>query len=223
MTRSTTKLPGIRAQGRVRKQARILAAARALVRRHGHERLSLRHVARRAGMSPAGMYEFFDNREHLVDVLAGQANEALTSALRSAVQGTPDPIERLVRLGLAYIRFAEERPADFLLLFGRRSTRRSLAEDVPADSEYEQIRATLADVMGVGRPDRSGPQFLEALAYGFWSSIHGMAMLQLTHLAGFRADFATAHRFLLESTARLWQSADWTRAVGSAADRTLVL
>ena len=68
--------------------------------------------------------------------------------------------------------------------------------------------------MGVGGPDWAGPQFLEALAYGFWSSIHGMAMLQLTHLAGFRADFATA---------RSWQSADWTRAVGSAADRTRML
>lgn len=223
MTRSTTKPPGIRARRRVRKQARILAAARALVRRHGHERLSLRHVARRAGMSAAGMYEFFDNREHLVDVLAGEANEALTFALRSAAQGVPDPIERLVRLGLAYIRFAQERPADFLLLFGRGSTRRSLTEDVPADSEFGMIRGAMVDVLGAGRPDWAGPQFLEALAYGFWSSIHGMAMLQLTHLAGFRADFATAHRFLLESTARLWQSADWTRAVGSAADRTRVL
>jgi AcrR family transcriptional regulator len=223
MARAATKQPGMRARRRARKQAHILAAARALLRRHGHDRLSLRHVARRAGISPAGMYEFFENREHLVGVLAGEANEALTSALRSAAQGTPDPIGRLVQLGLAYIRFAQARPTDFMLLFGRGSRRRSLAEDVPADSEYGMIRAAVADVVGVGQPDGAFPQFLEALAYGFWSSIHGMAMLQLTHLAGFRADFATAHRFLLESTARSWQSADWTRTMGSAADRTRVL
>lgn len=58
MARPKTKRPGIRAQRRARKQARILTVARALLRDYGHERLSLRHVARRAGMSPAGMYKY---------------------------------------------------------------------------------------------------------------------------------------------------------------------
>jgi len=98
-----------------------------------------------------------------------------------------------------------------MLLFGRRSARRSLAEDVPADSEYDLIRGAIADLVGVGRPGGADPRVLEALAYGFWSTIHGMAVLQLTHLAGFGADFAAAHRLLLEGTARSWQRADWTR------------
>jgi hypothetical protein len=46
-----------------------------------------------------------------------------------------------------------------------------------------------------------------------------MAMLQLGHLAGFRADFATAHRLLLESTARSRLRADWTKVTGPAARR----
>lgn len=215
MARLKAKPPGIRAQRRARKQARILAAARALLSQHGHERLSLRHVARRARMSPAGMYEFFDNREHLIDTLAAEANEGLVAALRAATAEAPSPVERLVGLGVAYVGFAQEHPTDFMLLFGRRSTRRSLAEDVPANSEYAMIRAAIADLVGVGKPGGADPRLLEALAYGFWSSIHGMAVLQLTHLAGFGADFATADRLLLESTARSWQRADWTRAVGS--------
>jgi len=215
MARLKTRPPGIRAQRRARKQARILAAARALLRDHGHERLSLRHVARRARMSPAGMYEFFDNRQRLIDALAAEANEALVTALRTATSDAPDPVERTVRLGIAYVRFAEERPTDFMLLFDRRSTRRSLAEAVPANSEYAMIRAALADLVGAGRPGGADPRLLEVLAYGFWSSIHGMAVLQITHLAGFGADFATAHRLLLENTARSWQRADWARVADS--------
>lgn len=217
MARPKTKRRGIRAQRRARKQARILTVARALLRDHGHERLSLRHVARRAGMSPAGMYEYFDNRDDLIDALVGQANEALGASLRAATQGVPEPLERLVELGLAYIRFAQERTRDFLLLYGRRSSRRSLAEDVPAGSEYEAIVAAVRDVVSVGRPDGEVLPFLEVLAYGFWSSIHGMAMLQLGHLAGFGADFAGAHRLLLAGMARSWQRADWTKAAGSPA------
>ena len=215
MSRRATTHPETREARRARKQARILTAARALLRRHGHERLSLRDVARRAGLSPAGMYEFFDAREHLVATLGGEASARLSRRLRAATRDTPDPVERLVRLGLAYIRFAQERPADFRLLFGRRSTRRSLVEAVPEHSEYAEITAALADVLQVGRPGGADPGILEVLAYGFWSSIHGMAVLQITHLAGFGADFATAHRLLLENTARSWQRADWARVADS--------
>jgi AcrR family transcriptional regulator len=217
MARPTNRPLGIRAQRRARKQARILAAARALLHRHGHERLSLRHVARRARMSPAGMYEFFKNREHLLDTLAAEANETLLTALRGASADVADPVERLVRLGIAYIGFAQERPTDFLLLFGRRSTRRSLAEDIPADSEYAVIRTALADLVSAGKSGETDPRYLEILAYGFWATILGMAVLQLTHLSDFGADFATAHRLLLESTTRSWQRLDWTRVPGAPA------
>jgi len=211
MARVTTKPPGIRARRRARKKARILAAGRVLLRLRGHERLSLRDVARRAGLSPAGMYEFFDNREHLVDALADEACGALAAALRAAIAENTDAVERMVSLGLAYIRYAQARPADFMLLFGRRSKRRSLAEAVPAGSEYSIIRSAVAELVGVGRPGGADRIVVEMLAYGFWATIHGMAVLQLTHLAGFGADFATAHRLLLEGTARSWQRADWTR------------
>lgn len=214
MTQSKTKSPGIRAQRRARKQARILDAARALLRDKGHEHLSLRQVAQHACLSPAGMYEFFDNREHLLDTLAAEANEALVTALRTATANVPDPVERMVRLGLAYISFAQKRPTDFMLLFGRLSTRRSLAENVPVNSEYAVIQDVVADVLGVEKPGEAHLQCQEILAYGFWSSIHGMAMLQITHLADFGADFPTAHRLLLASTAHSWQRADWTKIAG---------
>jgi len=216
--RVTTK-PGIRARRRAQKLARILSASRALLRHHGHENLSLREVARRAGLSPAGMYEFFDTREHLVDALAREANAALSRALRSAVSKESDPVERMVRIGLAYIGYAQKHPTDFLLLFGRVSGRRSLIEEVPPESEYAQIRTAVADVIGVGRLGGADPRFLEALAYGFWSSMHGMAMLQLTHLAGFEADFATAHRLVLESIARSWQRIDWKSVLETHTNR----
>jgi hypothetical protein len=73
--------------------------------------------------------------------------------------------------------------------------------------------------VSAGRTDAEVLPILELLSYGFWSSIHGMAMLQLGHLAGFRADFAGAHRLLLEGMARSWQRADWTKAAGSPAGR----
>lgn len=218
MRRRTEKQPVTRAARRARKQERILTAARELLRQHGYERLSLRDVARRAGLSPAGMYEFFDTREHLVATLGGEAGARLSRALHASTRGVPDPLERLMRLGLAYIRFAKRNPADFMLLYGRLSKRRSLTDEAPAESEYDQIRSAVAQVVGTERMDVADPRILETLAYGFWSVIHGMAMLQLTHLAGFQADFATAHRLVLETVAASWRQIDLEKALALLAE-----
>jgi AcrR family transcriptional regulator len=164
------------------------------------------------------MYEFFEDREHLVTTIADEASARLARGLRYATRGDQDPVERLVRLGLAYIRFAKRHPADFILLYGRLSRRRSLAEDAPADSEYSHIHTVVVETIGAERLGDIDPRLLEALAYGFWSVIHGMAMLQLTHLDGFKADFETAHRVVLESIADSWRRRDWEGALAVIAE-----
>ena len=169
-------------------------------------------------MSPAGMYEFFEDREHFLATLGDEAGVRLSRSLRRAKQGAPDPIERLLRVGLAYIRFAKRHPADFMLQYGRLSKRRSLADEAPPESEYGQISLAVAEVMGEKRMDGADPRVLETLAYGFWSAIHGMAMLQLTHLAGFEADFPTAQRLVLESIAESWGRMDRKQILTMYAD-----
>src|SRR5436309_3086433 len=52
----------------------ILAAARALLERGGYERLSIRAVADRAGVSPGTVYTYFAGRESLWATLTGLAD-----------------------------------------------------------------------------------------------------------------------------------------------------
>ena len=165
----------------------ILAAARALVRQ-GHEDVSLRAVAARAGFSPASLYEYFDGKDAILGALAEEASTRLRKSLEQAVGAAPDPRSALVELGIAYVRFAKKHREDFLLLFSRLvSRRRGTADGVPAGSSAYAI---LRDAVGRALPD--GPT--DELAYALWATAHGMAMLQSTHLAGFQADFETADR-----------------------------
>lgn len=60
----------------------------------------------------------------LLDALGGRASVALVKAMVAASRRIEKPRERLVVLGLAYIRFARRNPEDFLLLFGRIVSRR---------------------------------------------------------------------------------------------------
>src|SRR5689334_7272918 len=55
---------------RARTRAKLLAAARELIREQGHERVTLREVARRAGMTRGAIYGNFRDREDLFIALA---------------------------------------------------------------------------------------------------------------------------------------------------------
>jgi AcrR family transcriptional regulator len=201
---------------RAHKRERVLAIARQLLVSVGFEDLSLRAVARGAGISPAGMYELFDSKEALLDALGAQSSAALSRSLRASLRGVTAPSERLVKVGLAYVRFARRGKDDFLSLFTRCSPgRRLLAQEVPADSFYAVLRGAVEVLLDAKRLQGADPRVVEGFAFGFWSLVHGMAMLQLTTLAGFQADFDDAARLVLQAQAYALKG--WRPAAAGAA------
>ena len=195
---TTEKKP--RDRRRERTHRAILAAARELLLERGHERLSLREIARRADYSPAGLYEYFENKDAIVAALAVQASRPLASRLRRAAEaGRSSRDGPLVEIGLAYVSHALENKEDFLLLFSRLgSGERSLTEQISADSPYRVVFEEVVKQV-VGGMLRCPSSQAEQITYGLWALAHGMAMLQLTHLAGYDADFGTADRSALRA------------------------
>jgi AcrR family transcriptional regulator len=109
------------------------------VREHGAVALSLRSVARRMGMSPAGLYRYVDSREDLLTLLIAEGYEDLGHHLEVAlgepadaapVADRPAPMpplvarapadvaDRLRAVALAYRHWAITHPNEFGLLFG---------------------------------------------------------------------------------------------------------
>jgi len=185
-------------------RARILKAARSLVLADGHHKLSLREVARSVELSPASLYEYFAGRDAILASLAQEAAASLRATLERAVKDAKSERAALVALGLGYVGWAKAHREDFLLFFDRLpSKRQSLAEGPAASSPYRVV------LEAVQRAQRSGAVRIkerdgETLAYAIWASAHGMAMLQLTHLATFKADFAAADRATFEALIEGW-------------------
>jgi AcrR family transcriptional regulator len=126
---------------RVRRETMIELKQAALeeVREQGAVGLSLRAVARRMGMSPAGLYRYVDSREELLTTLVAEGYQDLGHHLEVAsgapadVGGLPDrprpspPLvvghdaevgERARAVALAYRDWAISHPNEFGLLFG---------------------------------------------------------------------------------------------------------
>lgn len=99
--------------------AEILDAARAQMRAEGAAALNLNEVARRVGLRPPSLYEYFPGGKHAVyDALFAQGFTLFGELMRSAT-ATDDPLEALRRSIETYLRFAVEQPDLYQLCFER--------------------------------------------------------------------------------------------------------
>lgn len=151
---------------------RILAAADALLRTEGLAALSMREVARRAGVTHQAPYHHFADRESILAELVASGFAMLADRLARANDGAARHGARraLVEAGRAYVRFALEQPGRFRIMF-----RPEICDPArfPAAAEAgARARAELMRLVGLvhGAPD-------EALATLHWSQVHGLASL----------------------------------------------
>lgn len=94
----------------------ILKAAMELIVEKGHNNLSLRQIANRIDYSPAGLYEYFDSKEDIIQSVCIESEGRFLSYLKRANTDLPLD-EYLVELGLSYVQYAHENPQEFIFMF----------------------------------------------------------------------------------------------------------
>lgn len=153
----------------------VLEASLRLIAEKGTASLSLREVARRAGVTHQAPYHHFADKAALLDALAEEGFGLLRDAMQAAREGARDPVARLAGCGRAYIEFALGHPAHFEVMF--RPGREAKPTGGP---EGGQAYAVLIDAVRELR--RSGaarglPE--DQMVTLAWSSVHGFASLWL--------------------------------------------
>lgn len=178
----------------------LLETARTLLQELGVEALTLREVARRAGVSTAAPYHHFADKAALVKALAHQSLEELDRRSIEALDGLNDPREKLYAIGVAYITFAVERPADFRLMFRpEMGTPTTMAEPATAPV-YRVLLQVVQELRTAGFG--SGP--VDTGAITAWSLVHGLAALLVDGpLAPLRDDSAAVRALAIEVTHKL--------------------
>jgi AcrR family transcriptional regulator len=154
----------------------LLTTALDLLPEVGADRLSLRAIARRAGVSPAAPYHHFEDKEALLAALAGECAQLLLDALEGAiVQAGEDQRRRFQLTGVAYVRFAVASPAHFRALELPGITARMPSEirqrmDAFYAEEGRRMRAAQADGLFAPLP-------FDRLILAATSLVHGLAHL----------------------------------------------
>lgn len=154
----------------------LVEAAMLEVLERGVAGLTLRGVARRAGVSQAAPYHHFANKEALIAELCLRGFRALNDRLRVARATTDEPVAQLRAMGEAYIAFAREQPARFRVLFGHYVEDKAEYEELlhEAESSFEILVSSIARGQALGAFRGDDPV---TTSLGLWSGVHGAAMM----------------------------------------------
>lgn len=147
-----------------------------LIERDGLAALSMREVARRAGVSHQAPYHHFADKEEILAALAAEGFRRLHAAMHSRIDDLAAPAQRLTAIGEAYLEFAQANPGLFQLMF--RSEMVKPEEHAQANAEAEKAFDILVDVANDVSAERLG-EADPAMILVAWSIAHGLSTLLL--------------------------------------------
>lgn len=151
----------------------LLDAGSAVARDEGADGLSLREVARRAGVSHTAAYNHFADKNDLLRQIAIRAFDRLTAQLSAAATGTLDDIAAV------YVRFAMENAAEFRFMNQPSLCMPDGQPDPLKDAalaSYGVVRAIVAERQARGELLAGDA---DELTLAVWSQAHGLATIVL--------------------------------------------
>lgn len=154
----------------------LLGAALEVLEERGVAGLTLREVARRAGVSHTAPYHHFADRQALLAAVATEGFRLLGASIAAAVDGVEEPRARLRALARGYLAFPAAHPGLYRLMFGSEIHDRAAhpelvaADAAIADAAREATAACLA--LSSRRPVAT-----EMASVAGWALVHGLAGL----------------------------------------------
>jgi AcrR family transcriptional regulator len=144
----------------------LLDAAIAIVERDGAHALTLRAVAREAGVSPAAPYHHFKDKDELLDAVSREGFRRQRQAMAMARASCGDT------LGVAYVEFANAHPALYRVMYDSARNMERLPEDSDdGESGFDLARRIMDEASG----GKLSELDLALSVIASWCAAHGVA------------------------------------------------
>jgi AcrR family transcriptional regulator len=154
-------------------RARLVAVGVELVEREGPSALSLREIARRAGVSHGAPRRYFPTHQSLLAAIACTGYEQLGRRVADTVGvGRASPRARLLALSRMYLEFAQGNRGMFELMFRHDLLR---GNQVGLREASLPLFRTLVELVSQARSSRT-PR-AAVVAGALWANLHGIAQL----------------------------------------------
>ncbi len=156
----------------------LVLAGRRILETQGPEALSLRAVAREAGVSPAAPYHHFKDKGELLDAVAQEGWKELGHAIGKARAASPNARGAINEIGVAYVCFARQNPAVYRIMYRSACDRGTMPDKAKeADSGWRHV----AEAIVAAGADPNDAREMELATIASWCAAHGVA-----EMAGFK-------------------------------------
>jgi AcrR family transcriptional regulator len=162
-------------------KALILKGAKKLFLEKGIEQTTLRNIADEIDYSVGTIYVYFKDKNEILHALHSIGFQELGSHF-APLFSIADPMERLKKMGMLYIKFALENSEMYDLMFNVKAPIESL-EDCVEKTDWDEgantfgaLKQTVSQCMEQGY---FANHQLEPLSFMIWSTVHGMCCLKI--------------------------------------------
>lgn len=154
----------------VRLREEIIEAGIALIdNADGPAALTLRGIARAAGIAAPSIYPHFADLQAVTDAVLERSFTELEARVMGAMANSPDPVGALLAGCAAYVQFGWDRRARYHLMFADSGFAPN------AVNTFTQIENAITDCVQCGRSSSTDPHQDTFL---LWAALHGIATLQ---------------------------------------------
>jgi AcrR family transcriptional regulator len=156
----------------------ILSAARRIAAEEGWQSLTMRKVADLIEYSAPTIYEYFESKEAILYDLMREGFRTLAQRLRAAYNSASEPRERLLRVSVAYCRFAWDDTELYHVMHGT-SGAHCTREDAPPP-ELAELAGVMMDTVrsALDLDETLHDRIMDALDV-YRGLLHGMVSLTL--------------------------------------------
>jgi AcrR family transcriptional regulator len=171
---STRRARNAHGSGQRLRQELMEAADRLLAAGATPESLSLRAVAREAGVAAPSVYLQFESKDALIDAVVTARFQQFADVVTASIAGEIDPYTRLLRGCQTYIAFAQEHPSAYRMIFEIKVPVLD-PEDLPGRDVFQILVDGVAACLP---PGSASPEQAFAIASDLWVAMHGMVTLR---------------------------------------------
>lgn len=150
-----------------------------LLQEKGPSNLSLREVARTAGVSHGAPAHHFTDKTGLITAVATQGQQILAAKLEQSQLGVTDPLGRLKTAGEAYVRFALGHPGHFGVMFQKELIQPNNMDFAAASKKARGVLENAIEDLARAQvtSGRINRRKIDATLAALWSQVHGFSLL----------------------------------------------
>ena len=156
---------------------KLLETALEIISEHGLEKVSMRGLGQRIGVSRTAPYRHFADKSALLCAIAEQGHKKLTTVLKNAnKQLKDDPLTRLTNTGIGYVEFAVANPVHYRIMFGNEILENKRTPELvkAAESSFNELLYAVKACQEEKLIKSINPYII---ANTLWSLTHGISML----------------------------------------------